>query len=196
METPTELVSHNGEFFLMLAYAWDLFKKNPYLYIGLGLVSIIISVVPVVSYFSAFFTIGFSNCCYKLMKNETIEFKYFFFSFQSFSRFLNILVALLIWALVTVLAYILLIIPGIYITVALYFTTTVMVVENIVGIESLKRSKELVSGRWWNAFGFCGFLLLLNIVGALCLVIGLFVTIPLTAILSLVYYDHLVQTKS
>jgi uncharacterized membrane protein len=182
-----EIQSESGsfgerDFSKMLAYAWDLLKKNPTLYIGLTLISI-------------FINIGFFNCCYKLMKDENINFSDYFFSFQSFSRFLNILVAVVLMTVATLLGYVLLIIPGIYISVALVFTTVVMVTENKDGIDALKRSKEIVDGRWWNVFMFCGFLFLLNIAGLLCLVIGLVVTIPLTVILLLEYYDYLTKVN-
>ncbi|MDD4973824.1 MAG: hypothetical protein PHY93_05705 [Bacteriovorax sp.] len=184
---------HHGNFSKMLAYAWDLLKKNPSLYIGLTLITIILNCIPYVSLFSIFLNIGFFNCCYKLMKNENINFNDYFFSFQSFSRFLNILVAIVLMTVATLLGYVLLIIPGIYISVALVFTIIAMVTENKDGIDALKRSKEIVNGRWWNVFMFCGFLFLLNIVGLLCLVVGLIVTIPLTVILLLEYYLYLTK---
>jgi uncharacterized membrane protein len=195
-----EIQSESGsfgerDFSKMLAYAWDLLKKNPTLYIGLTLISIIINFIPHISIFSIFINIGFFNCCYKLMKDENINFSDYFFSFQSFSRFLNILVAVVLMTVATLLGYVLLIIPGIYISVALVFTTVVMVTENKDGIDALKRSKEIVDGRWWNVFMFCGFLFLLNIAGLLCLVIGLVVTIPLTVILLLEYYDYLTKVN-
>ncbi|MBC7537647.1 MAG: hypothetical protein H7281_02405 [Bacteriovorax sp.] len=186
---------YNGDYSKMLAYAWDLLKKNLPLYIGLSLISMILNFIPYISIFSIFINIGFFNCCYKLMKNETIDFNDFFFSFQSFSRFLNILVAVVLMTIAIIIGYALLIIPGIYLSIALLFTTIVMVTEKKVGIDALKRSMEIVDGKWWNVFMFCGFLFLLNIAGLLCLLVGLIVTIPLTIILLFEYYFFLTKAK-
>ncbi len=63
-----------------------------------------------------------------------------------------------VWAgllsgIVSGLAYILLVVPGIYLTVAFVFVPFVVVLEGVRGWAAAKRSKEMVKGRWWALFG-------------------------------------------
>ena len=56
--------------------------------------------------------------------------------------------------------YLLLIIPGIIFTIYWIFAAYILVGENADIIESMKRSKAVVRGRWWKVFGYCLLLLL------------------------------------
>jgi len=67
--------------------------------------------------------------------------------------------------------FILLIIPGIILSVQLVFALYVLVLEEKHGMQALIQSREYVKGYWWASVG--RWLLLLLIVGALMLVIGL-----------------------
>ena len=55
--------------------------------------------------------------------------------------------------IIVFIAFLLLIIPGIYLSVALNFIIIVMLYEKKNFIESLSRSMNLVSGKWWFTFG-------------------------------------------
>lgn len=46
-----------------------------------------------------------------------------------------------------------LVIPGIYLMVALSIAVPVLLVEDIRGTKALGRSRELIKGDWWTAFG-------------------------------------------
>jgi len=61
------------------------------------------------------------------------------------------------------LAYLLLIIPGIYLTIAFMFGVYFIVLENKSIKEALVGSKDLVKGHWWGVFGRCLFLVLISI---------------------------------
>jgi hypothetical protein len=52
-----------------------------------------------------------------------------------------------------VIAFILLVIPGIYLTVCWMLALPVLMFEGIGGYRALHRSRELISGYWWTAFG-------------------------------------------
>jgi len=79
-----------------------------------------------------------------------------------------------------VIGLILLIIPGIYIAFTYIFATYVIANEDGGIGEAFVKSGEMTKGSRWSIFvlGFC--LGILNIVGALCLVVGLAITIPLS----------------
>ena len=51
------------------------------------------------------------------------------------------------------IAFILLVIPGIYLTVCWVLAFPVLMFEGIGGFGALRRSRELISGHWWTTFG-------------------------------------------
>jgi hypothetical protein len=61
-------------------------------------------------------------------------------------------VSLLVF-LATVLGFILLIIPGIYLTVAFALALPVLLLEDQRGSKALGRSRKLIEGRWWRVAG-------------------------------------------
>lgn len=60
--------------------------------------------------------------------------------------------AILAGALLTI-AFILLVIPGIFLLVAWVLAVPVLMFEGIAGLGALRRSHELVRGHWWATFG-------------------------------------------
>jgi hypothetical protein len=51
------------------------------------------------------------------------------------------------------IGFVLLIIPGVYLFVALAFAIPVLMLEGLRGMTAISRSMSLVSGRWWPTFG-------------------------------------------
>ena len=68
-------------------------------------------------------------------------------------RFHSLLWISFLTVLVVALGFIALIIPGIYLGVALIATVPVLVVEGLKGTKAIGRSFTLVQGRWWSTFG-------------------------------------------
>lgn len=64
-----------------------------------------------------------------------------------------LLVLAILSGVLLAIGYILLIIPGIYLTVTWSVATPALIFEGIGGVAALKRSYELVKGRWWVTFG-------------------------------------------
>lgn len=85
-------------------------------------------------------------------------------------KVLSYLWVTILGALVTYGGFVLLIIPGIYIAVAVVFAYIVCVMEGDKGLGALVKSREYVRGRWWKVFGYM----------ASVVVIGLFVNILLS----------------
>lgn len=69
------------------------------------------------------------------------------------SHLLNVTGAYIGFFIIVFIAFLLLIIPGIYLSVALNFIIIVMLYEKLGFIDSLSRSMNLVSGKWWFTFG-------------------------------------------
>lgn len=60
----------------------------------------------------------------------------------------------LLTGLIVLVGYLLLIIPGIILTVKYVFTQYIVIEENLSGLAALKRSQELVKGRFWKVLGY------------------------------------------
>jgi hypothetical protein len=59
----------------------------------------------------------------------------------------------LLMGLLILVGFVLLVVPGIYLAIALSFSVWFVVLEGVDGTEALKKSKELVEGRWFAVFG-------------------------------------------
>jgi Membrane domain of glycerophosphoryl diester phosphodiesterase len=78
--------------------------------------------------------------------------------------FLPVLGALLLAWFFTVLGFITLIIPGIYVMVRLWVVAPAVVVEGHRGMGAIRRSWDLVYGNWWRIFGT---IIVVGIIGAI-----------------------------
>lgn len=97
----------------------------------------------------------------------------------------------LLLGIMIMIGLILLIVPGIYLALKYGFATILVVDENLGPLNALKRSAELTSGRkmFIFVFGLCA--LLINLVGALALLVGLIITVPVTAVAGTLMYDRI-----
>jgi hypothetical protein len=73
-------------------------------------------------------------------------------------------VAVLLYTLACVLGFIALVVPGVWLAVALYFAAQAAVVDDARGLDALRRSWNLVKDNWWRTFGI---LIVLGILSAL-----------------------------
>ena len=110
--------------------------------------------------------------------------------FKGFKFFGATLVASLLIAFFTFLGTLALIIPGLVIA-AMYKFTYLFIVDKRMGFwEAMKASHNVVRNDY---FGFTMFLIvafLVNVLGFLCLIVGLMVTVPLTfAAITIAYRD-------
>lgn len=99
--------------------------------------------------------------------------------FQHSHLLIPYLFASILYGLIVVAGLILLIIPGIIWAIKYQYFTYFMVDKDLGPIEALKKSAATTNGAKWNLFLLRILLGLINILGALCLGIGLFVTIPI-----------------
>lgn len=68
-------------------------------------------------------------------------------------KVLSVVWAAILVAIVTMIGYILLVLPGIYFSVLFMLYPFAVVLEGKRGWSAAERSKELVKGRWWHVFG-------------------------------------------
>lgn len=110
---------------------------------------------------------------------------------------INFILVSLIRGVITLIGFILLIIPGIIFSIRLQYATYLVIDKNLPPVDAVKKSWDMTRGNVWNLFFFIIALAFLNILGALLLLVGLFVTVPLTMIaITFVYRKLLLQSKS
>jgi uncharacterized membrane protein len=102
--------------------------------------------------------------------------------FAYLGKFLPILLTVILLYIMVVIGFVLLIIPGIYLTVAYGFALPLVVDKNLGAWEALEASRKAVTHHWFKFFGLYLVLLLIMFVSAIPLGIGLIWTIPLIMI--------------
>lgn len=113
--------------------------------------------------------------------------------FSNGSLFIKFLLGSICCGLAVIGGLILLVIPGIILMIMLAMYSYFIVDKNMGPIESLKASCALTKGVRWQLFCFGVLLILFNLAGFLCLVVGLLFTIPATYIASAYVYDQLLK---
>ena len=99
--------------------------------------------------------------------------------------------ASIVTGIVVILGLVLLIIPGVILA------TYLIVDKNLGPIEAIKKSWSVTRGNTWNLFFFGILLGLINILGMVCLLVGLFITIPLGMLATtFVYRKLLLQSEA
>jgi uncharacterized membrane protein len=189
----------------LLKEAWELFKKNLNLLLGLigvylayyiaqWLISYLFGNTPLASLLSLIFAIlflaiqlGAYNMILKLVDGKNAVLKDLYTYPNLTMKVVKNVVAGFLVGLAVVGGLILLIIPGIYIAVRLMFFTYYIIDKDAGIIDSLKMSWELTKNGVMNLFLLALIFLAINFVGAI-LVVGLAVTMPLTFLATALLY--------
>jgi uncharacterized membrane protein len=138
--------------------------------------------------FSIFIEIGFIVISLKIYNKQKVEFNELFLNYK---YFLNYFLAKMIYFILIFLGFILLIIPGIIIGLRLQFFNYLIFEKNFNIIESFKTSWKITKGSTLKLFLLSIILTLINLLGLLFFLIGLFFTIPLTRLISISVYKKL-----
>ncbi len=94
--------------------------------------------------------------------------------------FLAYLGAMILVGIITVIGFILLIIPGIVWSLRFMFVPYLVIDRKLGVFAAMKESTRITFGHKWQLAGLIGMLFLLNIAGFLALIVGLLVTIPVS----------------
>ena len=92
--------------------------------------------------------------------------------------------------IIIIVGLILFIIPGIIFAIKLQFVDY-LIVDKKMGIDSLSKSWNMTKGVKWNLFLLWILIALINIAGALLLLVGLFITVPLSVVATAYVYRKL-----
>jgi hypothetical protein len=189
-----------------IRFGWETFKKRPWILIGALLLAAIISALPGVfgphpeigpdgqliqpplSAYGAIVTIvsiavsvlvGLGLTTFSLRAHDNIQGVQIadLWNPAPFWRFLG---AHILSVIAIVLGFIALVVPGIILSVGLAFVPYVVVDRGLGPIEALKESWRITKGHKWQLFLLFLALVGINLLGVLALVVGIFVTVPIT----------------
>ena len=154
------------------------------------------SLIPFIGYFvqavaTAVINLGYFYVARKIKLGEQPAFNDFF---KPFSELGNIAgVAIVVFGL-TLLGILCLVIPGIYLGIAWNFAVPIIYFFKGIGLwDSMEASRRVITKKWWWFLLLVLSVTLINIVGALCLLVGLFITIPATHLIMYSAFDDIMK---
>ena len=179
----------------LIKQSWELVKKNARLiallmvaFVGYQVIqgvvqgffkysalSVIVSLAFTV--LTLFFEIGFLKIVLKLVDSQKADINELWAYPQYLLRMIG---ASIIYGLIVVAGFILLVVPGIYLALRLQFYSYYIIDKDAGAIDSLRMSWKATEGNVINIFLFELLLIGINILGAIALIVGLLVTIPVT----------------
>ena len=110
-----------------------------------------------------------------------------FKKYNGYKVFLNYaIVSIISWVLIIV--GFLLLIPGLYFMVKLQFAKLLVVDKDLSAMDAIKTSWKMTDGNFWSLFLYVLVVIGINLIGAIPLGIGLFVTVPVTMLASVELY--------
>ncbi|MDR2011251.1 MAG: hypothetical protein LBQ22_12300 [Bacteroidales bacterium] len=179
---------NNGYEFNISKYirdGYDLFMKNMGSFIGyffiivaiMGISSSIVFLSVPASLVSPVFVAGIFIVANEVMRGRRPDFSMFF---KGFNFFIPLLLVSLVSSILITLGLILLIIPGIYLSVGYLFSNLFVVFLGYDFWDAMEASRKIITKKWWSVFGFVLLIGLINILGLLIFGIGIFFTAPAT----------------
>jgi uncharacterized membrane protein len=201
-----------------ISYAWEAFKKRPWILIGGFVLAMIISAIPnlfgthpeigpdgqpiphpmtaidgivaIASIIvSVFISMGLTHFALKAHDNiETTELGDLWFP----QPFWPYLLAYILTVIIIALGFVALIVPGIILAMGLAFVSFLVVDKGLGPMQAIEGSWRITKGHKWQLFLLFLALLGINLLGVLALVVGVVVTAPIT----LVAFAHAYRTLS
>lgn len=194
-------------------FRWDTTKSNIGFFIGLlivaGLIQYVTDIIaaiieadaPVLSIIiriaafvlSIIIGMGLIKIFLRFCDGEKGEFSDLFSCYPLFFKYL---VGSILYGLIVSVGLILLIIPGIIWAIKFQFFDYLIVDKGLGPIDALEKSSEITRGVKWDLFIFDMLIGIINLLGFLCLLVGLFVTIPTTMVATAFVYRKLLPETS
>jgi uncharacterized membrane protein len=167
---------------------WSLVKADMGNYVLITLVFVVLNgMVPVI--LQGPLLVGFHIYCMKRMAGRSAEFADLF---KGFNFFVPALVASLVISLFTMGGMLLCVIPGLVVAAMYKFTYIFIVDKRMDFWQAMQASHSVVKNDY---FGFTMFLILLalvNLLGLLCCIVGVLVSLPVSLAAITVAYGELV----
>jgi uncharacterized membrane protein len=182
-----------------IRFGWNTMKKNILFFIGILIVVFIASMAPdiirvlakgrspiILTIIGIIFWIlqiiigmGLIKIGLKFCDNQKPAFATLFSCVPLFFKYLA---GSIIYALIVLAGIILFVIPGIIWSIKFQYFPYLIIDKGMGPIEALKKSAVITNGAKWELLAFGFVLTVINILGIICLVIGLFAVIPATLI--------------
>ena len=166
---------------------WQLVKQDLGIFVLVSIVFALINSVPLIQ---GSMMAGFHIFCMKKLLGRPADFADLF---KGFNFFVPALVASLVISLFTFAGTLLCIIPGLVVAAMYKFTYLFIVDKRMDFWQAMQASHAIAKNDY---FGFTMFLLAMvgvNILGVLCCIVGVFVTIPITFAAITVAYKEIVK---
>jgi len=113
--------------------------------------------------------------------------------FSGYPLFLNYLIVSIVYGLIVMAGFILLIVPGIIWAIKYQFAQYLVIDKGYKPIEAIKKSGQITKDAKWSLL-LLGLLSgLINVLGAIALVVGLFATVPTTMVAKAFVYRKLLE---
>jgi uncharacterized membrane protein len=187
-------------------FGWETFKQRPWILIGAFLLAMVIAALPgmfgpqptvgpdgeiipppattfgtivaLVSIVVSMF-VGLGLTTFSLRAHDNIKGVQIadLWNPAPFWRFVG---AHILTVIAIALGFVALIVPGFILSMGLAFVSYLVVDRGLGPIEAIKESWRITKGHKWQLFLLFLTLLGLNVLGALALIIGIFVTVPIT----------------
>ena len=111
--------------------------------------------------------------------------------FAYFSKTLSLLITIFIMYIMIFIGFLLLILPGIYLSIAYYMALPLVVEKNMGPWQALEASRKTVTHRWFRMFGILFILSIIISISIIPLGIGLIWTLPLFVIAYGIIYRNM-----
>ena len=182
-------------------YGWTTFKANPWVFVGAVLIVFVISfilgavtgedadflsfVLTVVGVLIQWWLyLGIMRIGLAAHEGRQVSVQMLFG--ESWKTVLQYAIVAILTGILTFIGLVLLIVPGIIVSMMLLFAPLILLDRHVPGIEAMKESRRITEGHRMNLFLFCLLIGLLNAAGAIVFFVGLLVTVPVS-LLAFVY---------
>lgn len=125
-------------------------------------------------------SIGMLTISLALIDSKKASFEMLFLSIKQLKKFFFYILVNILYFLIILGGLILLIVPGIIWALKYQFCFYFVVDKNLGPIEALQASAKITKGFKWDLLGLTAVAAVINFLGLIALVVGLFVTLPVT----------------
>jgi hypothetical protein len=182
--------------------SWELLKGNFWLLVAATFVVLlaqavlqaVLIAIPILRIFASLLLTGvFLGGLYyyylRRLRGETVKFGDAFAGFTL--AFVPLMLGGLVSSLLTCGGLLFLVLPGIYLAVAWAFTTLLIIDKKMDFWTAMEVSRRVITAQWWRMFGLMILAAIIGMLGALLLVVGIFLTLPITIGSLVVAYETL-----
>lgn len=133
-------------------------------------------------------SLGLVTVTLKIAKGEEVSFGDYFSTFSYYAQYL---LGTILYSIIVIIGLIFFIVPGIIFAMKYYLFPYFIIDRKVWPLEAFKLSDKAVYGAKWDLFLFSVLAALLNILGLISLLIGLFITVPVILIAQAAIYKRL-----